>query len=404
MPHTPRQAVILAGGRGSRLRPLTDTVPKPMIPFHGRPFLEYLVDLLREQGIARILLLLGYLPEAIINHFGDGSQFGVSIEYDISAPENETGTRLRLARARIDPTFLFLYCDNYLPFDLAELAARYERRDLAGLITVYTNQDGYTRDNVRVHDGLVRQYDKSRVNQGLAGVDVGFALFDRSVLDHIPSDGNPSFEATVYPGLVQSGLLGALLTDHRYYSVGSPERLPLTDEFLLRRKAILVDRDGTLNVRMDRAEYVCSWEDWRWIPGTREALAALTAAGYRIVVITNQPGVARGALTRPQLDVLHDRMRAEAAAAGACIDAVLVCPHGWDEACSCRKPAPGLLFEAQRRFSLDLTRTPFIGDDDRDGIAAQAARSPFLRVSEAAPFTCVVHGLLKGERPLANVS
>ena len=103
--HRPTQAVILAGGRGTRLAPLTDTCPKPMIQFHGKPFLEYLIEMLKEQGFRRILLLLGYLPEVIQEYFGDGSRWGVSIEYSISPVEDDTGLRVKLAQPKIEPVF-----------------------------------------------------------------------------------------------------------------------------------------------------------------------------------------------------------------------------------------------------------------------------------------------------------
>src|SRR6185369_6652215 len=98
----PDQAVILAGGRGTRLLPLTISRPKPMILFHGRPFLEYLIDQLREQGFRRILLLLGYLPEIIMDYFGDGRRFGIQMDYHVTSVDDETGARLRSARDRID--------------------------------------------------------------------------------------------------------------------------------------------------------------------------------------------------------------------------------------------------------------------------------------------------------------
>src|ERR1700693_1478350 len=88
----PRQAVILAGGRGERMRPITDDRPKPMIPVLGRPFLEYQIEQLRNQGFERILILLGYLPEVVQNHFGDGSRFGVRIDYSVTAPEQLTSS------------------------------------------------------------------------------------------------------------------------------------------------------------------------------------------------------------------------------------------------------------------------------------------------------------------------
>ena len=111
----PSQAVILAGGRGSRLRPLTDTMPKPMLPFHGKPFLEYLVEHLKEQGFEKVLLLLGYLPEVIMDHFGDGGSFGLRVEYSVTDVEDDTGRRLQLAAAKVDPCFLLMYGDNYWP-------------------------------------------------------------------------------------------------------------------------------------------------------------------------------------------------------------------------------------------------------------------------------------------------
>ena len=96
--------MILAGGRGTRMRPLTDTRPKPMVEFHGRPFLEYVVEMLREQGFERVLMLLGYLPEVIQEHFGDGSAWGVDVDYSVTAPDDLTVRRMQVARDRIEDT------------------------------------------------------------------------------------------------------------------------------------------------------------------------------------------------------------------------------------------------------------------------------------------------------------
>lgn len=390
----PRQAVILAGGRGTRLAPLTLTRPKPMIEFHGRPFLAYLIEMLRDQGFERVLLLLGYLPDVIIDYFGDGRAFGVSIEYQVSDVDDDTGRRLALARDRLDPVFLLLYCDNYWPMDFAPMWRRFAASDEAeALVTVYANDDRFTRDNLRVEEGRVAVYDKTRQTPGLAGVDIGFIIARRAVIDRLPP-GNPSFEREIYPQLVAEGRLLAHVTRHRYYSVGSLDRLAITEGFLARSPTVILDRDGVLNRRMAKAEYVRSWADWHWLPGSLEALGRLGRAGYRILVVTNQAGIARGAMTEDDLADIHARMQADAAAAGGPIEAVYHCPHGWDDGCDCRKPKPGMLFAAQRRYHLDLSRVPFVGDDDRDGEAAAAAGAPFMRVTDGRPLPAVVAALL----------
>jgi len=392
----PRQAVILAGGRGTRLAPLTDTRPKPMVEFHGRPFLEYLLEMLKGQGFERVLLLLGYLPEVVIDYFGDGSRFGLKIEYAISDPDNETGKRIALARDRMDPVFLLAYCDNYWPLEFEPLWRRFVTEGGDAMVTVYANDDLYTRDNLIVEDGRVALYDKTRTAPGLKGVDIGFLIMKREVIDLLP-EGNPSFEKEVYPRLIAKGALLANVTGHRYYSVGDLKRLPITETFLARTKTIILDRDGVLNTRMPKACYVKSWADWTWLPGAREALGLLGRAGYRILVITNQAGIARGEMTEDDLAEIHRHMRQEAEATGGPIEAIYHCPHGWDEGCSCRKPKPGMLFAAQREFHLDLSRVTFIGDDERDGQAAEAAGCPFRRVTDEVSLLDVVQDLLRSQ-------
>ncbi len=369
----PKQAVILAGGLGTRLRPLTDTVPKPMIPFHGKPFAEYLVEMLREQGFREILFLLGYLPDVVTRYFGDGSRFGVKIDYSISPVEDETGQRLKRALKRLDDTFLLLYCDNYWPLDMGRMWPFFAGSGARAMITVYSNDDGYTKDNIRMGPaGLIEAYDKTRTVPGLKGVELGYGFFPREIVAALP-EGNVSFEKETYGPLAAAGELAGYVTGHRYYSVGSHARLPLTDAFLARRPAILLDRDGTLNRKAARGEYVRAPDQFAWLPGAREALRLLREAGYRVFVISNQAGIARGALAPGNLEAIHNKMIAEAEEAGGRIDGIYICPHHWDEGCACRKPKPGMLFRAQREHHLDLSRTWFLGDDERDIEAGTAA-------------------------------
>jgi D-glycero-D-manno-heptose 1,7-bisphosphate phosphatase len=180
--------------------------------------------------------------------------------------------------------------------------------------------------------------------------------------------------------------------------VGALHRLPLTESFLARRPAVILDRDGVLNKRPPRARYVRTWEEFEWLPGAKEALLLLKEAGYRVIVVSNQAGIGRGAMTEADLQQIHKQMGTEVENAGGHIEAVYYCPHNWNEGCECRKPKPGLLFQAQRELSLDLTRTLFIGDDERDAQAAEAAGCPFIVVSEKTSLLEAARRLLAGKR------
>ncbi len=396
LPHRPTQAVILAGGRGTRLRPLTETRPKPMIEIHGKPFLEYQIEQLREQGFERILLLLGYLPEVVRDYCGDGRRWGVKISYSISAVEDETGRRIQLAAPFLDPYFLLLYCDNYWPMQIEKMWRRFVDADALAMITVYTNRDGYTRNSVQVdHEGYVTVYDKSCMSPNLQGVEISYAILNKTALCLLPDpDANVLLEESLYPQLAQRRQLLAYVTDHRYYSVGAFHRLPLTEAFLARHPTVILDRDGVLNKRPPQAQYVRTWEEFTWLPGAKKALRLLKQAGYRVIVVSNQAGIARHALSEADLQIIHERMQREAVEAGGEIAAIYYCPHDWDAGCECRKPNPGLFFQAQRAWHLDLTRTPFIGDDERDAQAAAAAGCPFYAVSAERSLLDIVHTAL----------
>jgi len=396
LPGRPTQAVILAGGRGTRMRPYTDDRPKPMVEIGGKPFLEYLVELLRDQGFDRVLMLLGYLPQMIQEYFGDGSSWGVQIDYSVSEADDLTGRRVQLARNKIDPCFLLMYCDNYWPMPFERMWKKFSDAKVPGMITVYSNRDKYSRDSVLVgEDSYVQVFDRSRTTAGLQGVEISYAILKKEVLNLLP-DEDMLIEEALYPSLTKQRQLLAFVSDHRYYSVGSPERLPLTTNFFARRPTVILDRDGVLNKRPPKAEYVQTWEQFQWIPGAKEALRRFREAGYRIIVVSNQAGVARGALTEADLNRINDQMIAEANQAGGGIDAIYCCLHDWDEGCECRKPRPGMLFQAQREHDLDLTRTWFIGDDERDAQAADAACCPSRLVTEQVTLLEIANSLLSG--------
>jgi len=365
-----------------------------MIEFHGRPFLDYLLDMLAENGVRRVLLLLGYRADMIMNRYGDAGYRGIEIDYAVSPPEIQTGRRAWLVRDQFDPTFLFLYCDNYWPMTWSRMWTSYVEGGRPAQLTVYRNDDGYSRDNVTVDEaGRVSQYDRLRRSPGLRGVEIGYAIMDRRVLELL--DGSDlAFEEAVYPALVERRELGAFVTPHRYYSVGTMARLPDTSAFLEGRPAVILDRDGVLNERPPRADYVRFPDELRWLPQARDALRLFAESGYRVVVATNQAGIGRGCMSEEDLAVVNAALVRGAADAGGRIDAIYHCPHDWDDGCECRKPRPGMLIRAQRELGLDLTRTVFIGDDERDAEAAAAAGSPSMLVTDERNLLDLAHELL----------
>ncbi len=367
-----KQAVILAGGLGTRLRPITYSLPKPMVNINKRPFLEYLIKQCEEQGFEDVLILLGYMPEIIIDYLKGCDKFNINIHYHVSPVEADTGMRLRLARDEIKEDFLLMYCDNYWPMNISNMIEEFNKNKMPIQTTVYSNPDNYTKNNVMVKKSRIVKYDKSRLSDGLNGVDIGYALIRKDVINILP-DENVNFEGYLYPFLVEKKKLAAYITEHKYYSIGSHERLEITERFFNNQKTIILDRDGVINKKPNRGEYVTTWDDFHWIDGSIKALKLLKEKGFRIILVTNQAGIARGVMNEDSLSDIHTAMKSELRENGVTIDAIYHCPHGWDDACNCRKPKPGMLFMAQRDFDLNLADTYFIGDDIRDMEAGNAA-------------------------------
>lgn len=390
------QAVIFAGGLGERLKPFTETNPKPMFPINGKPFLEYLIVQIKNWGIRNIVILLGYLPEKVMYYFGDGSDWDVSIKYCVTPIEYDTQYRLKAASEYLYDSFLMMYCDNICPVNFDKLVTEYQNNNALIQFSAYTNKDGYTKNNLKIcENGLVAVYDKKRVTEGLQGVDIGYAIVSKKVLSYMSED-NENFEAVVYPKLVSEKKLFATVTEHRYYSIGSYERIELTKQFLSGKKYIFLDRDGTINVRPPKAEYISTPEDFIWLSGAKEAIKRLNDASYTIIIISNQAGIARGVMTIEDFEAVQKKMQMDLDEIGAYIDKVYYCPHGWDSNCDCRKPKPGMLYQAQRDFSINLTECVMIGDDERDIVTAHNAGMKGILVSDSYLLSDAVDDLLNG--------
>jgi len=342
------------------------------------------------------VLLLGYLAEKVVEHFGDGSDFGVDIKYSVGDVSFETGKRLKGAEHLLDDVFLLMYGDNYWPLRLERLLEFYLRYRTLAMVTVYANKDGISRNNILLdEDGYVLRYDKARKGDDLNGVDIGFFILKRDVLDIMPNS-NFSFEEVVLPQLIAQRQLCGYRTDHRYYSITDLEKLKRTGEFLKPKKVVFLDRDGVINRKPPEGDYVKNWGEFEFLPGAVDAIKRLNQNGYDVYLVTNQAGIARGVMSENDLKSIHDNLLEVLEKHGAKIEGngIYYCPHGWYDGCECRKPKPGMLFQAAREHNLDLTKTTFIGDDERDLQAGDAAGCKTLLVGPGKGLLQIVEGLV----------
>jgi len=369
----PTQAVIFCGGLGTRLRPLTNSLPKPMVPILDKPFLEYLLRQLSEQGVTKFLLLTGYLGEVIQDYFDDGLSWGWEIEYHHGPTEWDTGRRLWEARQRLEKQFLLLYSDNFVQFDLKNLMNIHEQQHVSISLLLAAKKNG----NIRISSsGRIEDYDKSREGKGLDFVEIGYMLVNReptlSFYKQIPNNPDINF-SSLLELLVGKQQLSGLVIKEPYHSISDVNRLELTRKYLKPKNIILIDRDGVINVKAPRGEYIQNWAAFEWIDDTLESMKLLSQNGFSFIVITNQAGVARGMVSKPELLKIHSLMTDKLDSEGVKVLDVYVCPHHWDDDCECRKPKAGLFNRIAKEHLLRMDKTLYIGDDVRDCEAAYNA-------------------------------
>jgi MurNAc alpha-1-phosphate uridylyltransferase len=225
-------AAILAGGLATRLRPLTQSIPKALIEVAGHPFLWHQLQLLKRSGIRRVVLLVGHLGESIQQCFQDGAELGISIDYCFDGPVLlGTAGAIRQALPLLPERFFVLYGDSYLPCNYAAVEAAFRNSGLPGLMTVYRNEGLYDTSNVEYDGSRILRYDKHNRTPAMHHIDYGLGAFHRSVFEAIPA-GQARDLAAVYQDLLDAGSLAAFEVHQRFYEIGSPEGLRDTAEFL----------------------------------------------------------------------------------------------------------------------------------------------------------------------------
>ena len=381
----PTQAVIFCGGLGTRLRPLTNNLPKPMVLVNNKPFLQYLLEQLSDQGIKRFLLLTGYLGHKISHYFGDGSQYGWSVDYSAGPLEWDTGRRLWEARSHIDSQFLLLYSDNFIQFNLSRLINLHKSQSSSISLLLAPKLNG----NIKVsQNGRITAYDKKRDGEGFDFVEVGYMLVEREKVLKEMADCKefPDVNfSTVLQKLAQKKEISGLIVKDSYHSISDPERLLLMDEYLRPKKILLIDRDGTINEKSEIGSYVTDWTQFRWLSETKNAMIKLSSAGFKFIVITNQAGVARKIIEPMALQEIHCKMIEDLKNVGVEVLSLYLCPDHWEDKSFTRKPEPGMFFQAASQFKIRMDRCIYIGDDIRDCMAAANAGCGMIYLNSDDP-------------------
>lgn len=227
---------ILAGGLATRMRPITEKIPKILIEIEGRPFAEYQIELLRAHGLTKIVLCVGYLGERVRDALGDGSRWGVEMHYSFDGDRLlGTGGALRRALPLLGDAFFVLYGDSYLECSYESVEAAFLASGKAGMMTVLLNENRWDRSNILFQNGQILRYDKTNQTPEMLHIDYGLSVLQAQTLATYADD--EAFDlSAIFQKLIQAGQLAGFEVPTRFYEIGSPQGLEETRRYLARKR------------------------------------------------------------------------------------------------------------------------------------------------------------------------
>lgn len=397
------KAVIMAGGKGTRIREVAADIPKPMIRVKGKPVLEYQLLNLKENGIRDIILVVGYLSDSIKAYFGDGSQLGLNIEYINEDEPLGTAGALFFLRGKIKEDFLLLMGDLITGVDFNRFMDFHIRGGKTATLFVHPNSHPYDSDIIVADkDGVVKEvlskngvrssYYRNRVNAGIYA-------FSEKILELIPEKKKTDLDKELIRPLIEKGQVDAYSSGEYVKDMGTPDRYEAVISDIEngiisvrnlnnKQKCIFLDRDGTIN---ELSGFVRRPEDLRVMEGVPEAIRRINSSEYLCIVVTNQPVIARGECSFETMDEINAKLETVLGEKGAYIDDLFLCPHHPDKGfegeipelktdCECRKPKPGMLLKAAKKYNIDLLGSYMIGDMTQDILCGKNAGASTILV------------------------
>lgn len=404
------KVVIMAGGKGTRIQSIASDIPKPMIRINNVPVLEWELISLREQGFKEFIITVSHLGSIIMDYFGDGGKFGVTIQYYFEkTPLGNAGALFKIKDVLTEP-FLLLNADSVFDVDFNRFVNYHYSH--GGLVTLFTHPNNHPYDsgliiadkNGKVEKWLSKEdirpkYYKNRVNAGIHVISpeiFNVHLFDSQKIGEVDSGSGKivkiDLDRQILKPLAGTGKMYCYDSPEYVKDMGTPDRFRQVEEdFVLGRissknlrnkqKAVFLDRDGTINIYKG---FLRNIDDFELIPGIDKAIRKINQLGYLAIVVTNQPIIARGEVSIEELENIHNKMETELGQLGAYLDAIYYCPHHPHRGyagertelkieCNCRKPKPGMLLKAAQDFNIDLSQSYMVGDSESDLAAGIAA-------------------------------
>lgn len=425
--------VIVAGGKGQRLAEMFPDLPKALVPIGGRPVLAHQLALARAGGVRHVTILAGHLAGKIAAFLGDGSDYDVDVR--LLEEREPLGSAGALAQNLdlLPEHFFVLYGDVMASLDLPRMALFHRQRAADFTCLVHPNDHPFDSDLMEIDEDerltAIHTCPHPPQREFANLVNAAVYVIRREALRTWQGRGaSIDFTKDILPGLLAAGAKVFAYRSAEYAKdMGTPKRLAQVEADWQAGKidlpdarrphpAVFLDRDGTLNVEKGGVRGAA---DLDLLAGVGEALIALRQAGFRLVVLTNQPIVARGEATERDIAAVHRRLEWELGKTGAYLDGIYVCPHHPDAGfagertdlkitCDCRKPSTGLLERACRDLAIDLSQSWMIGDQTRDVEMAQRAgiRSILLQTGAAGRdgrFQCVADHVAADLREAAQI-